>query len=121
MTALAGVSGEIARPASILCEWTSSMTFSGSSVLTYKYVCPWRTGGTVYKENIRRTGSFIVECIEFSTRLGNFRNPLSRVGNHHVAVHKDVGDILVDVFKNGRAHGDVGDKVAIHDVYIGTL
>lgn len=97
------------------------MTFSGSSVLTYKYVCPWRTGGTVYKENIRRTGSFIVECIEFSTRLGNFRNPLSRVGNHHVAVHKDVGDILVDVFKNGRAHGDVGDKVAIHDVYRGTL
>lgn len=38
-----------------------------------------------------------------------------------MAVHKDVGDILVDVFKNGGAHGDVGDKVAIHDVYRGTL
>lgn len=55
VTALAGVSGEIARPASILCEWTSSMTFSGSSVLTCKYVCLWRTGETetVHKEKSR--------------------------------------------------------------------
>lgn len=62
-----------------------------------------------------------MESVQFSACLGNFRNPLSRVRNHHMAVHKDVGDILVDVFKNGGAHGDVGDKVAIHDVYRGTL
>lgn len=34
-----------------------------------------------------------------------------------MAVHKDVGDILVNVFEDGGAHGDVGDEMAIHDVY----
>lgn len=58
-----------------------------------------------------------MECVEFSTCLGDFRNPLRRVRNHHVAVHKDVGDILVNVFEDGGAHGDVGDEMAIHDVY----
>lgn len=63
-------------------------------------------------------GSFIMESVEFSTCLGNFRNPLRRVRNHHVAIHKDVGDILVNVFEDGGTHRDVGHKMAIHDVHV---
>lgn len=42
---------------------------------------------------------------------------LFRVRYHHVAVHKDVGHVLLDVLQNGRAHGDVGNKVAVHDIW----
>ena len=36
--------------------------------------------------------------------------------DHHVAVHEDVLDSLVDALEDGRTHCDVGDKVTIHDV-----
>jgi len=41
---------------------------------------------------------------------------LCRVGHHHVAVHEHVVDGLVDAGEDGCAHGDVGDKVAVHDI-----
>lgn len=49
--ALAGVSGEIARPASMLWEWTSSMTFSGSSVFNMLSMSQM-SGETVHTKRI---------------------------------------------------------------------
>lgn len=37
---------------------------------------------------------------------------LGGVSDHHVAVHEDVGHVLLDPGEDGRAHGDVGDEVA---------
>lgn len=34
------------------------------------------------------------------------------VRDHHVAVHEDTWDGLVDTREDGRAHGDVGNEVA---------
>lgn len=34
------------------------------------------------------------------------------MGNHHVAVHEDVWNALVDARENGRTHGDVWNEMA---------
>lgn len=36
---------------------------------------------------------------------------VGRVRHHHVAVHKDLGDVLLDASEDRCAHGDVGHKV----------
>ena len=33
-----------------------------------------------------------------------------------MAVHKDIRHVLLDMLEDGRAHSDIGDKVAVHDI-----
>lgn len=37
---------------------------------------------------------------------------LGRVGDHHVTVHIQVWEVLVDVLQDWCSHGDVWDKVS---------
>lgn len=50
--------------------------------------------------------------------LDAFTTHLGRLRDHHVAVHEDVGDVLLDAGEDGRAHRDVRDEVAVHDVWV---
>lgn len=48
---------------------------------------------------------------EYMQRTG--RTHGSGIGDHHVAVHEDVGDGLVDASEDWWSHGDVGNKVTV--------
>jgi hypothetical protein len=124
-----GVSGEIATPAFIPFAWILDMRGRGSAAEVCQRESEIGDG---------LTGGFDVKTIEGATCSGDVIHPLSegllkatrgykartylfRLGNHHVAIHEDVRDALVDTGQDWSPHGDVRDKVTIgeEDEHVG--
>lgn len=74
-----GVAGEIANPASILCSLMvlmTSMCLSGSTTFNLLGQQGCDLAGQRERGMFRRTGSFVMESVEFTTCFGNGRDPL---------------------------------------------
>ena len=63
---------------------------------------------------------FLVYDDDIGSGLSKVFDVLFRVGNHQVCFKWEPG-AAADCFNDQRSHGDVGDKVTVHDINLDTM
>jgi len=71
--------------------------------------------GDLLEGAVEVAADLLVDAHHVGAGLGEVGDEVVGVFDHHVAVERESGD-LAEGLDHGRAEGDVGDEVAVHDV-----